>query len=58
MIDAIEGMVSQRIHPKEVAKAVVYAINNLKPKLDTLWEKMHRNLSRLAAIWLKKTPIE
>lgn len=58
MIDAIEGMVSQRIHPKEIAKAVVYAINNLKPKLDTLWEKMHRNLSRLAEICLNKTSIE
>jgi hypothetical protein len=58
MIDAIEGMVSQRIHPKGVAKSVVYAINNLKPKLDTLWETMHRNLSRLAAICLKKTSIE
>ena len=34
MIDAIEGMVSQDIHPKEVAKAVVYAINNLKHKLN------------------------
>jgi Glu-tRNA(Gln) amidotransferase subunit E-like FAD-binding protein len=33
MIDAIERMVSQGIHPKEVSKAVVHAINNLKPKL-------------------------
>ena len=33
MIDAIVGMLSQGIHPKEVAKAVVHAINNLKPKL-------------------------
>jgi hypothetical protein len=33
MIDAIVGMLSQGIHPKEVAKAVVHAINDLKPKL-------------------------
>jgi hypothetical protein len=30
MIDA-RGMLSQGIHPKEVSKAVVHAINNLKP---------------------------
>jgi hypothetical protein len=33
MTDAVKGMMSQFINPKEVAKAVVHAINNLKPKL-------------------------
>jgi archaeosine-15-forming tRNA-guanine transglycosylase len=30
---AIEGMVGQGLHPKEVAKVVVDAIDNPKPKL-------------------------
>lgn len=30
---AIEGMVDQGLHPKEVAKVVVDAIDNPKPKL-------------------------
>ena len=33
MIDAIVGMLSQGIHPKELPKAVVHEINNLEPKL-------------------------
>ena len=33
MIDAIGEMVGQGTHPKEVPKAVVHEINNLKPKL-------------------------
>jgi uncharacterized membrane protein len=33
MIDAIVGMLSQGIHLKEVAQAVIHAINNLKIKL-------------------------
>jgi NAD(P)-dependent dehydrogenase (short-subunit alcohol dehydrogenase family) len=32
-LDAIEGMVRQGIHPKQVAKAVIDAIDNPKPKL-------------------------
>ena len=32
-LDAIEGMVRQGIHPKEVAKVVIHAIDNPKPKL-------------------------
>ena len=32
-LDAIEGMVRQGIHPKEVAKVVINTIDNPKPKL-------------------------
>lgn len=35
-LDAIEGIVRQGSHPKEVAKVVVHAIDNTKPKLRYL----------------------
>jgi hypothetical protein len=32
-VESIEGMVRQGLHPKEVAKVVIDAINDPKPKL-------------------------